>query len=372
MSLPFSGSTPTTPTTPTPATTRLTPVAAMASSSENTGTTAAKAIDGNMTSRWASAFADPQYLQLDLGAVKDISRVKIYWEAAYGKDYQLQTSLDGASWTSIHSVINGDGGLDDITGLAGRGRYLRIYGTRRATTYGYSIYEVEVHGPAATTATAINLEAEAYSNMLGVQTQTTTDTGGGLNVGYIDAGDWLAYSNVNFPTTGTYTIEYRVASPSGGTLSSDLNSGSTQLGKMTIPATGGWQTWTTVSQTVSVTAGTYSFGVFAQTGGWNLNWLRISPASSTATTTTSVAAATATAPAVQLYPNPVTDKLRLTSTVPLTGSQYQITDAYGVVQAQGTLGSSNEINVASLRTGVYTLLLITKDQQRMTQRLVKE
>jgi hypothetical protein len=370
VSLPFSGSTPP-PTTPTPATTRLTPVAATASSSENTGTTAAKAIDGNMTSRWASAFADPQYLQLDLGAVKDISRVKIYWEAAYGKDYQLQTSLDGTSWTSIQSVINGDGGLDDITGLAGRGRYLRVYGTRRATTYGYSIYEIEVYGPAAATPTAINLEAEAYSSMSGVQTQTTTDAGGGLNVGYIDAGDWMAYSNITFPTTGTYTIEYRVASPSGGTLSSDLNSGSTQLGRVAIPATGGWQTWTTVSQTVSVTAGTYSFGVFAQTGGWNLNWIRISPAGNAATTT-SVAAATATAPTVQLYPNPVTDKLRLTSTVPLTGSQYQITDTYGVVKAQGTLGSNNEINVASLRAGVYTLLLITKDQQRITQRLVKE
>ncbi|MBW3129676.1 glycosyl hydrolase [Hymenobacter profundi] len=366
VNLPFSGSTP----TPTP--TRLTPVAAVASSSENSGTTAAKAIDGNLTSRWASAFADPQYLQLDLGTVKDISRVKINWEAAYGKDYQLQTSLDGSSWTAIHSVINGDGGIDDITGLAGRGRYLRIYGTRRATTYGYSIYEVEVYGPAAVTSTTINLEAESYSSMSGVQTQTTTDTGGGQNVGYIDAGDWMAYSNITFPTTGTYTIEYRVASPSGGTLSSDFNSGSTQLGKVTIPATGGWQTWTTVSQTVSVAAGTYSFGVFAQTGGWNLNWMRISQAGSSVTAKATATASITAAPTVQLYPNPVTDKLHLVSTLPLAGSQYQITDAYGLVNTQGTLSSSNELNVSSLRAGVYTLLIITKDQQRTTLRLVKE
>ncbi|WP_218779720.1 glycosyl hydrolase [Hymenobacter crusticola] len=362
VSLPSGGS------TTTPTTTRLTPVAATASSSENSGTAAAKAIDGNLTSRWSSAFADPQYLQLDLGTVKDISRVKITWEGAYGKDYQLQTSADGASWTSIQSVINGDGGVDDITGLSGRGRYLRIYGTRRATTYGYSIYEVEVYGPAAPTATTINLEAENYSSMSGVQTQTTTDTGGGLNVGYIDAGDWMAYSNITFPTTGTYTVEYRVASPSGGALSSDLNSGTTQLGKVTIPATGGWQTWTNVSQTVSVTAGTYSFGVFAQTGGWNLNWIRISKAGSTAAKAT---ATTSNEPTVQLYPNPVTDKLYLTTDLALSGSQYQILDAYGVVKASGML-KGNELNVASLRGGVYTLLIVTKGQQKITQRLVKE
>ncbi|WP_324674781.1 glycosyl hydrolase [Hymenobacter sp. GOD-10R] len=363
VSLPAGGS------TTTPTTTRLTPVGATASSSENNGTTAAKAIDGSLASRWSSAFADPQYLQLDLGTVKDISRVKITWEGAYGKDYQLQTSSDGTSWTSIQSVINGDGGVDDITGLMGRGRYLRIYGTRRATTYGYSIYEVEVYGPAAPTATTINLEAENYSNMSGVQTQTTTDTGGGLNVGYIDAGDWMAYSNITFPTTGTYTVEYRVASPGGGTLSSDLNSGTTQLGKVTIPATGGWQTWTTVSQTVTVTAGTYSFGVFAQTGGWNLNWIRISKAASTIAKATT--ATTSSEQAVQLYPNPVTDKLYLTTDLALSGSQYQILDAYGVVKASGTL-KGNELNIASLRGGVYTLLIITKDQQKITQRLVKE
>lgn len=119
------------------------------------------------------------------------------------------------------------------------------------------------------------VQAEAFTAMSGVQTEATTDTNGGQNVSYVDAGDWMAYANITIPTTGSYRIEYRVASPSGSLLSSDLNAGATQLGNVTIPATGGWQNWTTVNQTVTLTAGTHSFGIFAQQSGWNLNWFRI-------------------------------------------------------------------------------------------------
>lgn len=140
VSLPFNG--------PANELNRLTPVAAAASSSESGATGAASATDRNINSRWSSAFADPQYLQLDFGDVKRFTRVKIAWEAAYAKDYQVQASLDGLTWGPLQTVVDGDGGVDDLTGLSGRGRYLRVYGTRRATTFGYSIYEVDVYGTA--------------------------------------------------------------------------------------------------------------------------------------------------------------------------------------------------------------------------------
>lgn len=117
------------------------------------------------------------------------------------------------------------------------------------------------------------IEAEDFTNQSGVQTETCVE--GGRNVGWIDAGDWMVYGNVNFATSGAYRVEYRVASPSGSTLSLDLNGGSIQLGQLAIPATGGWQNWTTVSHTVNVNAGTYNLGVYAAGGGWNLNWVRI-------------------------------------------------------------------------------------------------
>ena len=119
-------------------------------------------------------------------------------------------------------------------------------------------------------------EAESWTAMAGVQTEATQDpSGGNLNVGWIDANDWMAYGNITIPTAGSYTVEYRVASPSGGQLSLDINAGAQILGTRTIPATGGWQTWTTVSHTVTIPAGTHSFGIFASTGGWNINWFRI-------------------------------------------------------------------------------------------------
>jgi chitinase len=86
------------------------------------------------------------------------------------------------------------------------------------------------------------IQAENYNSMAGVQTEATTDAGGGSNVGYIDATDWMAFYNINFPVTGTYKVEYRVASLSGGgRVSCDLNAGSIQLGAVDIPSTGGWQ-----------------------------------------------------------------------------------------------------------------------------------
>src|SRR5688572_6901429 len=63
-----------------------------------------------------------------------------------------------------------------------------------------------------------SIQAENYSHMSGVQLEATSDSGGGQNVGWIEANDWMAYSNnpVTIPTTGAYDVEYRVASQAGG------------------------------------------------------------------------------------------------------------------------------------------------------------
>jgi beta-glucanase (GH16 family) len=116
-----------------------------ASSSENAGTGAALATDGSGTTRWSSAFSDPQWLSVDLGATHTISRVQLNWEAAYGKAFQIQTSTDGTNWTSIYSTTTGTGGNQNLT-VNGSGRYVRVYGTQRATQYGYSLYEFQVYG----------------------------------------------------------------------------------------------------------------------------------------------------------------------------------------------------------------------------------
>ncbi|RVX46266.1 F5/8 type C domain-containing protein [Nonomuraea polychroma] len=106
-----------------------------------------KAFDGDFTTRWGSLeFTDPQWLQIDLGSPKNISRVRLFWETAYGKTYQIQVSNDAAVWTTVYETTAGDGNEDDLTGLSGTGRYVRMYGTERGTRFGYSLYEMQVYG----------------------------------------------------------------------------------------------------------------------------------------------------------------------------------------------------------------------------------
>ncbi len=218
---------------------------------------------------------------------------------------------------------------------------------------------------------AITLQAEAASVNSGMIVETCTDTGGGQDMGYIDAGDYLVFNQINFPTTGTYNLEYRVASPGGGTVSSDLNAGSLQLGSTTIPATGGWQSWTTVSQTVTLNAGTYNFGVYAQKGGWNFNWLRISrPGSARPTALTAAKVNPTDAPNLQLYPNPVTDRLHISSAQSLAGSTFQILDTLGRSVAQGS-GETGSIHVSDLKSGVYLLRVVFADNHSISQRFSK-
>ncbi|MGK5684269.1 ThuA domain-containing protein [Actinoplanes sp. URMC 104] len=119
---------------------------ATASSVENASYPAANAVDASATTRWSSAFSDPQWIQVDLGATRAISRVRLLWEAAYGSAYQIQTSADGSAWTTARSVTGGNGGEDDLTGLSAQGRYVRVLGTSRGTPWGYSLFNFEVYG----------------------------------------------------------------------------------------------------------------------------------------------------------------------------------------------------------------------------------
>jgi hypothetical protein len=119
------------------------------SSVENSGTAGAYAVDGNLGTRWSSAFRDPQWIAVDLGGSYELTRVLLKWEAAYAKAYRLQTSADGAAWTDVFNTTAGDGGTDDLS-VDGTGRYIRMFGMTRATSYGYSLWELQVFGlPAA-------------------------------------------------------------------------------------------------------------------------------------------------------------------------------------------------------------------------------
>jgi uncharacterized protein (TIGR02145 family) len=127
---------------------------ATASSTEG-GYVPANAVDGNAATRWGSQFFDPQWIMVDLGATYSISSVKLVWETAAAKDYKIQVSATGTgSWTDIASKTNmpyvAPSRTDNLTGLSGSGRYIRMYGTARTTNYGYSLFSFEVYSGGAT------------------------------------------------------------------------------------------------------------------------------------------------------------------------------------------------------------------------------
>lgn len=123
---------------------------AVASSVENDTFPAAAAVDGNTGTRWSSAFSDPQWLRVDLGSVQQLTRVTLNWEAAYAKSFQIQTSTDANTWTTVYSTTTATGGIQNLA-VTGSGRYVRVNGTERATPYGYSLWEFQVYGPGGTT-----------------------------------------------------------------------------------------------------------------------------------------------------------------------------------------------------------------------------
>ena len=111
----------------------------------------------------------------------------------------------------------------------------------------------------------------------GVDLEATSDTGGGDDVGWTATGQWFKYT-VKVATAGTHTVSFRVAAPSAVTDGFHLSSssGANLSGTVNIAATGGWQTWLTVTATVTLPAGRQTLSLNEDNGGWNINYMTFS------------------------------------------------------------------------------------------------
>jgi hypothetical protein len=107
---------------------------------------AGRATDGDLATRWSSAWSDDQWVQVDLGSVRTFSRVGLVWESAYARGYLVQASDDGVTWRTLATVTDGNGN-DDSLAVRGSGRYVRVQGTARGTAYGCSLFELQVIAP---------------------------------------------------------------------------------------------------------------------------------------------------------------------------------------------------------------------------------
>jgi len=173
---------------------------ATASSLETSSFPASAAVDGSSTTRWASQEGiDPQWITVDLGEGATVSRVLLNWEAAYASTYTVQISADGTNWTTLKDETAGDGGTDDITGLSGTGRYLRVYGTARGTSYGYSLWELQVYGTPGTTGGGTSGSTTTVTSISALQSAIDSS----------DPGDTIVLKN------GTYSVSSAVSLGSG-------------------------------------------------------------------------------------------------------------------------------------------------------------
>jgi len=205
-------------------------------STSYTGFPASNVTDGNTSSRWSSQFSDSQWLYVDLGSAYAINRVVLRWETAYGRGYKLQVSSDASSWSDVYSTTAGDGGVDDITlSTPASGRYLRLLGTQRATTYGYSLYEVEVYGGPVPNL-ALTKPAVASTSYAGFPAASATDGNASSRWSsqfsdsqwlYVDLGSTFSISRVVLRWEAAYGRSYKLQVSGNASTWSDVYSTTT-------------------------------------------------------------------------------------------------------------------------------------------------
>ena len=198
-----------------------------ASSTETAAFPAGYATDGNPATRWSSAYSNDQWLAVDLGTPQYLGRVRLTWEAAYGRDYDIQTSTDGSTWTTVASRRGLAGpGTDELLLTPVTARYVRMHGVTRGTSWGYSLYAFEVRTPAdqaeGRPTTASSLETPAFP--AGYATDGSPVTR--WSSGYSDD-QWLAvdlgtapkaYGSVRLVWESAYGKDYDIqTSPDGST-----------------------------------------------------------------------------------------------------------------------------------------------------------
>lgn len=190
---------------------------------EESGYTADLAFDGDQGTRWSNdhenkATQQNGFLQVDLGQIYTVSSVHLYWEVAYGKQYKIQTSLDGETWEDAYIEQNSDGGLDKLNLGGINARYVRMQGVQPATGYGYSLYEFEAYGSSANLALGRPVKASDYSGPdrepeLAVDGDTNTRwscSQDESNWFQIDLGKLYDISKVNLLWEDAYAKRYKI------------------------------------------------------------------------------------------------------------------------------------------------------------------
>ena len=165
------------------------------------------AVDGSTSTRWSSVASDPQWIYVDLGSQYNLTSVKITWSSAYGKNYTIDVSNNATSWSTIKSISNNTS-LTNTNSVTGTGRYVRIYGTQRGTTSGYSIYELQVVGSLTPCGTPTGLTSSSITNTTATVTWTAVTGAVTYNLQWkpSSSSTWAAINGITTASTDLTTL----------------------------------------------------------------------------------------------------------------------------------------------------------------------
>jgi len=185
------------------------------------GLAASLAFDGNLTTRWGSAYGcgtppctfspDPSWLEVDLGSVQPFNTAVLYWDPAYASTYEIQYSTDNATWSTAKTNSNGVGGVETLTFPTVQGRYVRMFGQVRGSAYGYSVDEFQVYNaPQCSSASDpserftigsnTNLVLDNLSKLTWQRVETTYGSASGQQYTQTVAQNYCASQNMRLPT----------------------------------------------------------------------------------------------------------------------------------------------------------------------------
>jgi len=215
------------------------------------------------------------------------------------------------------------------------------------------------------------VEAEEFYLQSGIELENTTDEGGGQNIGYLDAGDYLDYY-INVAQSGIYTVQYRTASQSeSGQVQMQLINaigGATVLHAVSFPSTGGWQTWQTTSQTVSLFAGLHHLRIVITKPLFNVNWFEFTFLSSVDIPDQM--------PDIRLFPNPGTDIFYLQGKLDdRENAEIQVFNSSGQQVfnkvLEGAVILNEMLDLAAYPAGIYYVTIRTLNSIVFSQKIIK-
>lgn len=349
---------------------------AYASGDDDPTRDASKAVDGDKSTRWASNYDDNAWIYIDFGEPIKFHQVNLFWETAYGRQYIIQVSNNASEWTDVFVQNNGKGGQESLSFDEVTARYIKLQGVKRATAWGYSLYEFQVFD---TPPVIDNTKILSDLNFIRLElrdddNQLLSDNFYWRNVNNAD--DYTALNSlpqaklssttVKTQENGLYTIDYKLTNQSPTVaFGIRLRVVNARTGQRILPVFMNENYFTLMPGETGQIKISFDQSLIGNDDAMVL-LKQYGYAEEKSPDETSISIPKSS-PALQIYPNPASDTIYLN-----TGNKVfsiEIIDIKGRVVYKGNNNST--INISHLANGVY-LLQATAGKEILTGKFVKQ